>query len=444
MTQIELEKSLHNDTIDMDTVADLEKMIERKKIEKLHRYKIFYNEKRDAWYTCHPLNYKRRIQRKTKEELLDALAPFLTVEIGNDMTLTDLYPEWLDYKSQLTNSPNTIAVHEKHWNKYFKDTSLFLKPISTITLKDLNLWANALIKKWDLSSKQWQTIKTIPKQIFEYAYMSEYIQHNSFPEIKITVKFRQVIKKSGETQTYNSEEFEKILQDLYSSFQEKGEKRFLAIILNFYLGLRAGELAALQWGDIVENHIHIQREMVCINSRDLEIDAFQAQIRTGELELLPNPKNNKNIYAITNHTKTHKERYVPIISQAANVIQILKKLSPCHKASDYIFYENGKYMTLRSINSMLERACDHIDIDTKRSHIIRKTYASRLAASGYPVDAIRSNLGHSNLATTYGYLYNPLTASESLLIMEKAFSDLSQQVTTTFLFPHNAKTPEPL
>lgn len=146
MTQIELEKSLHNDTIDMDTVADLEKMIERKKIEKLHRYKIFYNEKRDAWYTCHPLNYKRRIQRKTKEELLDALAPFLTVEIGNDMTLTDLYPEWLDYKSQLTNSPNTIAVHEKHWNKYFKDTSLFLKPISTITLKDLNLWANALIK----------------------------------------------------------------------------------------------------------------------------------------------------------------------------------------------------------------------------------------------------------------------------------------------------------
>lgn len=59
--------------------------------------------------------------------------------------------------------------------------------------------------------------------------MSEYIQHNSFPEIKITVKFRQVIKKSGETQTYNSEEFEKILQDLYSSFQEKGEKRFLVL-----------------------------------------------------------------------------------------------------------------------------------------------------------------------------------------------------------------------
>lgn len=57
--QKELEKLIHDGTIDMDTIADLEKMISRKKIEKLHRYTIFYNDKRDAWYTCHPLDYKK-------------------------------------------------------------------------------------------------------------------------------------------------------------------------------------------------------------------------------------------------------------------------------------------------------------------------------------------------------------------------------------------------
>lgn len=51
--------------------------------------------------------------------------------------------------------------------------------------------------------------------------MSEYIQHNSFPEIKITVKFRQVIKKSGETQTYNSEEFEKFFKTYILHFKKK-------------------------------------------------------------------------------------------------------------------------------------------------------------------------------------------------------------------------------
>ena len=52
MTQIELEKSLHNDTIDMDTVADLEKMIERKKIERLHRIiKFLLNVEREmTWF----------------------------------------------------------------------------------------------------------------------------------------------------------------------------------------------------------------------------------------------------------------------------------------------------------------------------------------------------------------------------------------------------------
>lgn len=68
----------------MDTVADLEKMITRKKIEELHRYTIFYNEKRDAWYTCHPLDYKKRIQRKTKEELLDALEPYVLSDAGKN------------------------------------------------------------------------------------------------------------------------------------------------------------------------------------------------------------------------------------------------------------------------------------------------------------------------------------------------------------------------
>ena len=44
---------------------------------------------------------------------------------------------------------------------------------------------------------------------------------------------------------------------------------------------------------------------------------------------------------------------------------------------------------------------------------MRKTYASNLNASGVPVDEIRELLGHSNLSTTMGYLYNPLTEKET-------------------------------
>lgn len=44
---------------------------------------------------------------------------------------------------------------------------------------------------------------------------------------------------------------------------------------------------------------------------------------------------------------------------------------------------------------------------------MRKTYARLLNANGVPIDAIREQLGHSNLSTTYGYIYNPLTEAET-------------------------------
>ena len=40
-----LENLFFNDTIDDETVANIEKMLTRKKVEKLHKYKILYNEK---------------------------------------------------------------------------------------------------------------------------------------------------------------------------------------------------------------------------------------------------------------------------------------------------------------------------------------------------------------------------------------------------------------
>ena len=43
-----LENLFIDGTIDEETVADIEKMLTRKKVEKLHKYTIFYNEKRDA------------------------------------------------------------------------------------------------------------------------------------------------------------------------------------------------------------------------------------------------------------------------------------------------------------------------------------------------------------------------------------------------------------
>ena len=89
-----LENLFIDGTIDEETVADIEKMLTRKKVEKLHKYTIFYNEKRDAWYTANPQNYDKRIQRKTRGELLDALKPYY-IE-STSVCLQDIFEEPLD------------------------------------------------------------------------------------------------------------------------------------------------------------------------------------------------------------------------------------------------------------------------------------------------------------------------------------------------------------
>ena len=135
--------------------------------KRLHKYNILYNPKRDAWYTANPQNCDKRIQRKTRGELLDALKPYY-IE-ATSTCLQDIFEEWLNYKRTITDSPNTICAHRKHWKRFFDGTDFFQIPLQEIKVSDINSWANQLIKKYNLSSHAWQTIKTIPKQMFEYA-----------------------------------------------------------------------------------------------------------------------------------------------------------------------------------------------------------------------------------------------------------------------------------
>ena len=108
--------------------------------------------------------------------------------------------------------------------------------------------------------------------MFEYAKDHGYIVTNPFPELRITVKFRQVSKPSSDTQVYNTDEYQQIIEDLWKSYNKKHEARFLSIVCNFLVGLRAGELCALRWRDLDMKKwkISIVQEMVHMDATELQ------------------------------------------------------------------------------------------------------------------------------------------------------------------------------
>lgn len=388
-----LKEALDCGIISTDSVLDTLMSTKREQVRKIHTYAITQPSKEGGrWQTCYKGSDGKRknIKAQTENELLDKLIPiyFQTSHIDK-MTFYELYEEWLEYKQTVTNSPNTIKRHKQHYHKYFEPSALHSRKIKQIDELLLESECNRIIREFNLPRKEWCNAKTILNGMYSYAIRKKYLVENPMDMVQILVKFKQVVRKTGKTETYNSEELKDIIQFLDRMYTETEDSSYLAVKINFMLGLRVGELVALKWEDFSDKkHLHIIREEV------------RNQV-TNEI-------------SVVEHTKTNKDRFVVLVPKA---IDILNRIN--HQG-DYIFMRDGKRITSIRIASVLRKYARYQGVALKSSHKMRKTFASNLNAAGVPLDCIRELLGHSNLSTTLGYIYNPLTEDETYNLIAKA------------------------
>ena len=81
---------------------------------------------------------------------------------------------------------------------------------------------------------------------------------------------------------------------------------------------------------------------------------------------------------------------------------------------------DGERLTSRQVAYVLPKYAERQGVATKSTHKMRKTFASNLSQKGIPLDSIRELLGHNNLNTTLGYIYNPLTEAETFNLIVNA------------------------
>ncbi|MCI8596989.1 MAG: site-specific integrase [Lachnospiraceae bacterium] len=379
--------------LNMDSVLDMLMSSKREQLLKIHSFAITPpTSPKGRWQTYYKDETGKRkiIRAQTKEELLDKLIPiyFLNTHLDK-LTFYGLYEEWLEYKATVTNSPNTIKRHKQHYHKYFETSVLHGMKIKRIDELLLEQECNRIVKEFNLPRKEWCNAKTILNGMYEYAVRKKYLTENPMNKVQILVKFRQVVRKTGKTETYNSEELSELNKFLDRMYEETLDASFLAVKVNFLLGLRVGELVALKWCDLCDNsHLHIVREEI----RD----------------------QTDNSYEVVEHTKTNRDRFVIVIPKAMNILKRIEK------QGEYIFMRDGKRITSIRIATILRKFARSEGVPLKSSHKMRKTYASNLNANGVPLDCIREMLGHSNLNTTLGYIYNPLTESQTYDLITKA------------------------
>lgn len=281
-------------------------------------------------------------------------------------TLKDFGPVYIkDYCKANRNKPRTVERKEG-------DIAFHLVPrfgnkgLNEITLADIQRLKGDLA---DLNAKTVNNILSVLRTMLEFAAETGVI-----PAMPVT--FRQLKTAPAEIEFYEPEIFEKLV----STAKELDPRAYLTVLLGGEAGLRRGEIAALEWGDIdfTRKFLHVQRS------------ESKGQLST---------------------PKSGRSRRVDLTSR---LLQALRENR--HARGPRVLWRDPKYrwdaphakagVWDRTIQSWMERVQRRAGVEvTGNVHILRHTYCSRLAMAGAPTLYIKQQAGHASIATTELYMH---------------------------------------
>lgn len=401
-------------------IEDVQQVLNMKKEEyylSLHKYDI-YEGKDGKWYTYLPdktqKQGRRKLKRTSETAIKQAVIGFYKEwekqEKGKELTLRELYPIWIEWKGAHTRATASIRRFNCDWKKFYLPyPKLIDKPIIELTVTELDLWAHKMIKQHDMTKTCYYTMTILIRQMLDYAVDPlGIISENPFRQIKLQKKMlRKTVKKNDESQVFLLDETPRIIEAALQDFNNNPLNTApLTVPLGFLTGLRLGEMAAIKDSDIIGNVLYVQRmEEEVYDYSDLE------HIRLIERTVVDNAKTDAGI------------REVPLVPQALKLIEAIRASNQMNGWSnkEFLFLNNGKRMTTRTIKYRISKYCKQCDIMEKSFHKVRKTYISALIDSGININEIRKVVGHTDERTTFSnYCYNRMGKQETAQLFENA------------------------
>ena len=222
-----------------------------------------------------------------------------------------------------------------------------------------------------------------------YRYMSIKEQFRD-PMALVVMPRKDNVKFDGrEIQWFEEEDIQKFT-DACGARWNTGRLKYkysYAIAANIYLGLRGGELLALQWKDVdfEKNTVYVSKTL--IEYRE---------------------KNGKTKFEVQESTKRDKNRYVPMNSKAKNFL--LKHLNECEftEPDDYVISTyNRKTTTLKNLSDVIGNIEEEANttVRANNTHILRHTCASLYFRAGVPIETICAILGNTREVCEKTYVH---------------------------------------
>lgn len=287
------------------------------------------------------------------------------------MTIKELLFMWLDnYEKE--------RVRPRTYSRYQSIVELHLIPeLGNVTIKNLKRRAiqEFLIKKKKegnlnngkaLSSTSINLMLTVLSMAFEYAIDMEICEDNPCHRLK------RIPEDSKQIEAFTRDEQKKI----EGYIKKSNDRRLFGILLDFYSGIRIGELIALEWQDV-----DFDKGLIYINKT-----AYRDKSKTGEWE----------VYIDKPKTKS-SERVIPL---PTCIINLMKEYSITSRSNYVIENKKSERMSIRSYQYIFEKITEKVGIRKLNFHAIRHTFATRAIECGMDIKTLSEIMGHKNASIT--------------------------------------------
>lgn len=308
-----------------------------------------------------------------------------------EIRFRDAYRRWFLMKLNCAKKRQSVDRIEVTYNKYFAGSEIINRDISKITDADIIQFLHRVILTYpNLSLKEFSKIMQVVKS--PLVYMRDIGEGGSplhdWDKIKRNLPMEKLDAKPDRDYAIPAKTVEHML-DCCLNRHVYPEKYCASLMLcmNFFMGLRVGELASLTFDDF-----DLDRNVVKIYKTESKFYE-----RGGDGEKVGTMK-----YRVVEDTKTvYSAREVPLVPEVKLILQKIKdRHTECGYDTPYLCYDGHDTIKVRSLDRTLRRLCSLCEVKYFNTHLIRKTFATMLHDNGVPTRAISDLLGHSEIATT--------------------------------------------
>lgn len=286
------------------------------------------------------------------------------------------YQDFIDYlQYEKRVSPHTVTAYERDLSQFFSflQEKLEINQLPDVHTEDIRSWIISLLEDESLQAKSVNRKISAVRAFYRYKLKIKELTTNP----TLSIHAPNIPKKLP--QYVDAKDMEHLFSDVPFEDSFEGVRDRTILELFYATGMRLSELLNIKTQDI-----HLQDNTVKVLG------------------------------------KRNKERIIPFGNKLSELLTIylgyLEKKFVEGTKNNYIFVTaKGEQLYPKAVYRIVRKYLDMVTTIDKRSpHVIRHTFATHMLNNGADLNAIKTILGHSSLASTQVYTHNSIEQLKSI------------------------------